>query len=51
MQVKIEISEKATVDGACSVLLARTRGLVRERDVILFLFGLVVLYNLDFFLV
>jgi hypothetical protein len=25
MQVKIEISEKATVDRACSVLLAHTR--------------------------
>ena len=25
MQVKIEISEKATVDGACSVRLAHTK--------------------------
>ena len=31
MQVKIEINQKATVDKGCSVLLAHTRGLVRER--------------------
>ena len=31
MQVKTEINKKATVDGACSLLLAHTRVLVRER--------------------